>query len=476
VSINSDANEDVAGGTVEVAVSENSADLTCGGAATWLAAPVHPIPVTLSAGDGVKTVYFAARDAAGNISSLLSDDIELDQTAPNVASCAAVDANGDACSNSWTIHVNVEWTDADVNFVHIYDTSGTPGALSVDLSDSTSPATITYTIGAGGYCDNDNGIFVYFEDDIGNTGDTCSSAIFVDCGVPSIAGIEMSDQATSGTIWSTSATVNVTLTGFATDIVQVAMGEVSGVYTDTVPFDPNDPVVEFTFGSPTTTDWVYLIGMDCAGRVSGEVSDNMKFDLIDPVISNVDINSGAAKTKTTSVTVDFSATEANPQTIETSENPAIDGSDPTYVSMSWSGGPPKPFTLSSGDGVKTVYVRLTDKSGRTSTIESDDIELDETLPPVLTATLQADPALQPSAQAGYTASLTDNEVVGITGDADVVLMKLWNGAFSSGWIPLASSYGPVTLIAGADGARTVNIRFQDDIGNVGPTTALSIMY
>ncbi|RME26847.1 MAG: hypothetical protein D6800_05860, partial [Candidatus Zixiibacteriota bacterium] len=414
VSINSDANEDVAGGTVEVAVSENSADLTCGGAATWLAAPVHPIPVTLSAGDGVKTVYFAARDAAGNISSLLSDDIELDQTAPNVASCAAVDANGDACSDSWTIHVNVEWTDADVNFVHIYDTAS--GSMSVDISDSTSPATITYTIGSGsgGFCNNDNAIFVFFEDDIGNTGDTCSSAIFVDCAKPVIAGIEMSDQATSGTIWSTSATVDVTLTGFDTDIVQVAMGEVSGVYTDTVPFDPNNPVVQFTFGAPTTHDFIYLVGMDCAARVSDEKSDDMYFDLIDPVISNVDINSGAAKTNTTLVTVDFSVTEAHPKTIEMSENPAVDGSDPTYVSMSWSGGPPKPFTLSSGDGVKTVYVRLTDQSGRTSTIESDDIELDETLPPVLTATLQADPALQPSAQAGYTASLTDNEVVGIT--------------------------------------------------------------
>ena len=115
------------------------------------------------------------------------------------------------------------------------------------------------------------------------------------------------------------------------------MGEVSGTYTETVAFDPNDPVVQFTFAAPSPTDRVYLIGVDCAGRVSAEVSDAIKFDLVDPVISGVEIDGGNALTNDLTVSVNFAYVEVYPDEVVLSEDPTF--TDGTTVTEPWNVGP-----------------------------------------------------------------------------------------------------------------------------------------
>ena len=63
-SITADAAFDAPGGAVEFLWSEDPADLVCANTG-WMAAPQHDFPLTLSAGDGLKTVHFAVRDNAG---------------------------------------------------------------------------------------------------------------------------------------------------------------------------------------------------------------------------------------------------------------------------------------------------------------------------------------------------------------------------------------------------------------------------
>jgi len=104
-----------------------------------------------------------------------------------------------------------------------------------------------------------------------------------------------------------------------------------------------------------------------------------------PTSTSIAINSGASRTNTTAVTLNLGASDDVYQMM-VSEDPAFTGASwETYATS-------KNFTLSSGDGTKTVYVKYRDKLLSESTGISSTIILDETAPTVTLATAVPDPA------------------------------------------------------------------------------------
>jgi hypothetical protein len=106
-----------------------------------------------------------------------------------------------------------------------------------------------------------------------------------------------------------------------------------------------------------------------------------------PPTGTISINSGAAYTKTPAVTLTLSATD-NSGTVSQMQfsNDTVTYSTPESYATT------KSWTLTSGDGSKSVYVKFSDPKGNWSTPVSDTITLDAT-PPTITITSPLDGAV-----------------------------------------------------------------------------------
>jgi parallel beta-helix repeat protein len=451
--------------------SETAGDLVCG--TGWLSTAVWPINVTLG-GTGNRRVYFASQDKAGNISTPVYDDIELDQTPPSFTSFEVLDQTGDPCSDSWTVNVKFGWTAPDAKWVRI--TNGTQVVGWIDISGFISPYTYTGFIinyPTDAVCDNYNYFTGEIADDVSNIGPVANASIFVDCYAPSAGTATLSDVATGNTTFSSSKTVDVTLTGMAPDITHIRMGEASGAYGSWVDF-PTSHKVQFEFASPAEAAWVklYIQVKDCANQTSAEIYDDIVFDLTDPVINSISINAGALKTNNPNVNVAVNYTEVYPDKIMLSQDPgfalatwqAFGGASPVTV----------PFLLTGADGTKNVYVKIKDQIGRISTAKSDDIYLD-VAPPTGSFVIVGNTSAAP----GYTNTLGPVSLESIDCSADVQYMRFRNSDLSNntGWItPPTPSWPGWNLVPGGDGLRTVQAMFKDSAGNSSSWILASIMF
>ncbi len=465
----------VAAGIVEYALSDNSADLTCADG-NWadilaLGSP-YVAPFTLSGDDGTKTIYCAVRDSAGNISAILSDDIEYDTTPPDLLSFDVLEE----CAGSRWVHLEFTWDDAvtDAQWLLISEDGGAPWRDTIDISaEDPTAATAMYLLSNSG--DGDYTVTGTLVDDIGNVSTALmSDDVTLDRGDPTMTAIALN----GGDNWFNGGwTVDVSVSDPSTDAEWILMGEATGVYTDTVAFDGSD--VTYTFQNQTECTWltVYAVLMDCAGNTSTEYSDAVAIDLTDPVVNTVTINGvgdGQDSTRTRNVTIDFTYTETcNAYRMMVSEDAAFTGATwETVVSTGYA------FTLTDpGDGVKTVYVKLMDRAGNESAAVSDDIYLDETPP---TASLYIWQPSNPHAASGYTNNRVGNQVV-ITDYSDdgysIYFRDKDNNLLNSGGYinPIPATYDLWTLVVG-NGVKTVEYRVRDNVGNTSAWMEATIIF
>ncbi len=459
--IDADANWGVAGGTVEYALSEDPNDMLCAGT-VWTTAPPSPRPIsfTLSSGDGLKTVYFGARDIAGNI-HFVTETITLDTQAPEFLTMTVP-----ACSQD-DVEVSFTWDDGvhpDVELIKVGKVSGTyDQTFNITAEDPSDASVIKPLPPSGSFT-----IYAVLVDAAGNVGPEVSAGpVEVDPTAPSAGNVVLN----GGDGWTNSATVDVLLTGaFDADITEIRMTQTSGDYSlpvnDWQPYVGN-PGIQFTFDPPVEggpINRVYLQVRDCAGNISTEVDDGIRVDLTDPVISLVEINSGDAITNNPVVSVAVTDTEVQPDEILISEAADMTGA------VSYPYGGPYSFTLSSGDADKTLYVQLIDKAGNESNIGSDNILLDTQAP---TGTLDI-VSTNPLAAPGYT-NTNAVTIENISHDGDVVLIIVRNDDLSmnTGWVAPVTLIDPWTL-GGSGGTRTVEMRLEDVAGNKSPWLQFTI--
>ena len=120
---------------------------------------------------------------------------------------------------------------------------------------------------------------------------------------------------------------------------------------------------------------------------SASSSDGISVQVDTPPSGTVSINSGAAYTLTTAVTLSLSATDDSGTVSQmqfSNDNVTYSTPEPYATTKSW--------TLTSGDGPKTVYVKFKDPAGHWSNPVPDSITLD-TVPPAITVTSPQDGAV-----------------------------------------------------------------------------------
>jgi hypothetical protein len=228
--------------------------------------------------------------------------------------------------------------------------------------------------------------------------------------VSGVATLTNSPAATSpaGTAVAVTGTAgSITVTATDTTPPVTTASPVAGTFAApvNVTLTANEPVTSIRYtvngSNPVTSGIVYTgpiniattttlqyYATDLAGNVEATKSGVYTISHQPDLVASVSINAGANVTNSTAATLTLSATDATGVVSMrfSNDNVTYSADEPYATTKAW--------TLSTGDGVKTVYVRFTDGAGILYPPVIDQITLDATAP-VTTATPPAGTTIGP---------------------------------------------------------------------------------
>jgi hypothetical protein len=322
---------------------------------TWSAWESYAISKawTLRSGDGSKAVYVRYNDNAGKVSAPATDTITLDTVAP--AGAVVIDG-GATYAASTSVNLTLSATD---------DTSGV-SQMSFSNNGSTWSAWESYAISKAWTLSSGDGsktVFVRFKDTVGKVSTTTTDGIKLDTVAP-ISSVVIDGGATYA------ASTSVNLTPSATDATSgVAQMSLSNDGTTWSAWESYAISKAWTLSSGDGSRMVYVRFKDTVGNVSSNASDTITLDTVTPAGSVV-IDGGATYAASTSVNLTLSATD------DTSGVAQMSFGDNNINWSDWeSFATSKVWTLSSGNGIKTVYARFRDLAGNESSPASNTIVL-----------------------------------------------------------------------------------------------------
>ena len=193
---------------------------------------------------------------------------------------------------------------------------------------------------------------------------------------------------------------------------------------------------------------VYINFRDAAGANASD-SDTITLDttIADPSLS---INSGSSATNDTDVTLTITANGASQMKID---------NDTNFLNMSsWIDKTSTyNFTLPSGTGSKTVYLRVRDEAGNTKTT-SDGITLDTTAPSNVSLSIDE-------------GSYTNIQDVNLTISAEGGPSTMYLSNTGDSWTSYSYSTSKEWMLSSGDGSKTVYLKVADAAGNNASKTA-----
>jgi len=289
-----------------------------------------------------------------------------------------------------------------------------------------------------------------------NTGDQANESaetktLVVDTAAPTSCSVEISGNA-EYTIYT-----NVTLTTVtATDNSSKKMRfkNDGGNWTDWEDFQSSR---SWNLTSNDGSRTVYYQAKDVAGNTATSVTDIITLDTTKPSNVNITITGVGDATSTHSNSESVSLTISASDTTSGVEYMMI-ANDVTFTDRSWeSYATSKDWTMTSGDGLKTVYIKAKDRAGKVSDVFTDNITLDKTDPTGLTI----------SAGSGEPPKYTNSTNITLTLSAtNATKMRVSNLANFSGanWESYSTSKN-WTLNA-TQGTKTVYFQAKDTAGNI----------
>lgn len=386
--------------------------------------------VTLSAGDGQKTVYVDFRDAAGRMHTS-SDTIILDSSAP-LGSVSL--NNGAAYTSSRSVRLDVTAQD-QYSSLFQYSLDGTTYSTFVNC-----PALVYVSLPGE---DGLKTVFVRFKDGLGNMSDATRSTITLDTKAPS-----GSLSVNGGNNFADSSDVVLDL---------MASDEISGVVsmqfsTDGQGFSDWEAFVpsrDLTLPAGDGAKTVYVRFMDGAGNISPTYSDSITVD-ISGISGEVSVNDGSRFTSSAQavLTADLASTSGMSRM-----RVVVDGVEV----LPW-----QPFTRSStitlpgSNGAKVVDVYAENGLGN-QVIHSTSIILDTT-PATGSLIISGGVPFTNTPIVSLGISATDS----LSGIASMQFST--DGSTYSDWEAYSTTKN--YILTGGGGLTFVYVRFRDKAGNI----------
>lgn len=301
--------------------------------------------------DGTYSIKYYSTDHAGNSESIKTANyqVKIDKSAPSTT------VSGLENSDNWhteAVTVTLEASDSLSGVDKTYYSTDVSSA--VDVYDG--PFTISE--------DGSYNIKYYSQDKAGNSESTKTASVKIDKTAPST---EISGLDSEG--WNKSS---VTITLSASD-------SVSGVDKTYYSADGSNPAL--TYSSPFTlsTEGTYTIkyySIDKAGNSETVKSadSTIQIDTTSPN-GSIKINNDASYTAQSDVVLVLSASDSSSGLSEmmfSNDNSSWSGAEAYSAAKTWS--------LSFGSGKKTVYAKFKDTAGNWSSVYSDTITVDSSVP------------------------------------------------------------------------------------------------
>jgi hypothetical protein len=277
-------------------------------------------------------------------------------------------------SSSTHPNENVWYSNNDPTFT--WTTPSDPSGIAcysytIDHSSSTTPDTTCDTTGnSKSYTNLGDGIWYFHvraKDNAGNWGPADHYRVKIDTTLPS-AAISINSGATYTT--TTSVTLSLTNSDSGSGVDKCRYKNSGGSWTG---WQTCTATKAWALTTGDGTKRVYYEVKDKAGNVK-QVSDTIILDTTDPSAS-ISINSGATCTNTRSVTLSLTYSDGL-SGVDKCRYKNSGGSWTSWQTCT----PTKTWTLTTGDGTKTVYYQVRDRAGNIRQVY-DSIRLDTTPPP-----------------------------------------------------------------------------------------------
>jgi len=439
VEVSLSATDSTGSGIQEMWLS-NDSGFTDGGWASYATTTVWNLP----GGNGSKEVFVKFRDRAGNVSSWISDTIDLDTTAPE----GGFNINEDAVytvSANVQIHSNI--TNADVmQFSNNGSTWSTELAYASTANWVLNTGDGTKTVYAR-YRNNANGIWSSIQTD----------TIILDTTPPVVTTAQINGSSINNEyINSTSVNLSMSVTGAN------AM-RFSNDNTTWSGWQSYAPSSGWTLSSGSDgSRTVYFQFRDPAGNMSS-VSDSVTLDRVAPAVTSAYAEAtplGVTDvTITSTISIKSSVTDSSPLEMRLGNYGETWGAWETYTETraGWTVGSP------TFDGTKRIYYQFRDAAGNyTSSVNYDEITLDTTPPTLNTFTIDD----------GRTYAYQRDVTLNISASNDPAQMRFYYVVGSTyqwtSWEPYTSSKS-ITL-RDYDGYNYVYVQLQDSYGNTTSST------
>lgn len=426
------------------------------------------VPVTLTAGIGMKTVLVTVSDNAGNVSLASMASVGLDQATPTLGS---INLNlGAAFTNDPQVSASLLANDiggsglAQVQCQTDLGAFVAPVAYAVTISHTMTGADGLKTVGCK------------VIDGAGNESSVNSDTITLDTGTPTGTFVVNPGNP------SYANNVNTTLVFTASDPSGVTHRCANT--TGTPPSGAMDPCfqpIAFTSFALPIGDGLKTVSVwfrDGANNVStAAATDTITLDQTAPTLSiagaGLGIAAGGSSTNSLSPIFNHLATDATSGLGQVCTGEV----SPPANCVAYTTTPT--VTLTAGDGMKTGFIRVSDGAGNVSFILSDTITLDQTAPGVSNASINGGAMFTNSLNVSVTSVATDG--VGVT------QMQLSNSGVGGFGAPIPYLSPVSTTLSVGDGTKTILVRVLDAAGNqsgvasdtitldtIAPTTTISV--
>jgi len=213
----------------------------------------------------------------------------------------------------------------------------------------------------------------------------------------------------------------------------------------------------------------YVWFLDKKGNLSDTGSDSIIYDVTSPASTSLSIDTGNIATNSQNATLSLTASDAVGVTghysSESATTPDLSDSGWTSVSSATAYSGTVNFTMSSGEGTKTVYAWFRDFAGNISDSDNNTIILDQTAP---TGSVSINGGASSTTSRSVTLTLTATDGIVVTGYY-VSNSSSTPTISTSGWTSISSttSYsGSISHTLGSGCNPYVYVWFRDSVGNV----------
>jgi hypothetical protein len=324
-------------------------------------------------------------------------------------------------------------------------------------------------------------VYAQFCDSAGNISATATDTILLDTTPPSVVAFTLN----GGAQFTNTPNINTSVTG--SDTNELSVVRLSNKPDKTFGKLTYGADYAYTKGSVLGIPWsltesatggsadngprnVYIQFRDVANNWSPIGSATILLDTVAPT-GAIAINANAAETTNTAVTLALAGDDAAPASGVAAMRFSNDGTN-------WSSWEPyaatNAWTLTAGDGTKTVRAQFRDNAGNLSAVAQDTIALDtstpDTTPPSGSISINGGAATTSSPS--VTLSLAADDPAPGSG---VAAMRFSNDGVSwSSWEIYAAT--KVWTLSGGAGSKTVSVQYRDNAGNLSAIAEATITF